>query len=47
VLEDEVDDEVRLHLIYADRRHMPSKVRAFVDFMVEKYGEGRAPWLGV
>lgn len=47
VLEEEVDDAVRLHLIYADRRHMPSKVRAFVDFMVEKYGEGRAPWIGV
>lgn len=47
VLDGEIDDCVTLHVIYADRRYLPSKVRAFVDFMIEKYGEDRAPWLGV
>lgn len=47
ILPDALEDIVTLHVIYSDRRYLPSKVRAFVDFMVEKYGEKRAPWLGV
>lgn len=34
-----------LHVIYPHSRHVTAKVRAFVDFMVEKFGPGRAPWL--
>ncbi len=36
-----------LQVIYGARRHLPGKARAFIDFMVEKFGEGRAPWIGV
>mgnify|MGYP000901730531 CR=1 FL=1 len=34
-----------LHAIYPHSRHVTAKVRAFVDFMVEKFGPGKAPWL--
>lgn len=33
-----------LHVIYPHARHLAAKVRAFVDFTVEKFGPGKAPW---
>lgn len=41
------EPRLTLQVIYGARRHLPGKARAFIDFMVEKFGEGRAPWLGV
>lgn len=38
-------EPLTLHVIYPHSRHVTAKVRAFVDFMVEKFGPGRAPWL--
>lgn len=35
---------ISLHVIYPHARHLAAKVRAFVDFTVEKFGPGRAPW---
>lgn len=43
----EAAPKLTLQVIYGARRHLPGKVRAFIDFMVEKLGDGRAPWLGV
>ena len=42
-----VEPRLILQVIYGARRHLPGKARAFIDFMVEKLGEDRAPWLGV
>ncbi|MGH1483337.1 MAG: LysR family transcriptional regulator [Geminicoccales bacterium] len=33
-----------LYAIYPKRRHLPTKVRAFVDFMVERIGGDIPPW---
>jgi DNA-binding transcriptional LysR family regulator len=33
-----------LHAIYPHSRHLSAKTRAFVDFTVEKFGPGKAPW---
>lgn len=41
------EPRLTLQVIYGARRHLPGKARAFIDFMVEKFGEDRAPWLGV
>ena len=40
------DDPLRLHAIYPHTHLLASKVRAFVDFAVEKFGPGVAPWEG-
>lgn len=45
VLEDWAVAPLTLHAIYPHSRHVAAKVRAFVDFMVEKFGPGRAPWV--
>lgn len=44
VLEDWSMPPLTLHVLYPHSRHMPAKVRAFVDFTVEKFGPGKAPW---
>ena len=33
-----------LYAIYPDRRHLPTKVRAFIDFIVEHMGGAVPPW---
>lgn len=35
-----------IHAVYASRRHLSAKVRAFVDFMVERFA-GTASWLSL
>jgi DNA-binding transcriptional LysR family regulator len=44
-LEDWSVPALTLHAIYPHTRHLSAKVRAFVDFSVEKFGPGKAPWL--
>ena len=44
VLTDWEDEPLRLHAIYPHTHLLASKVRAFVDFAVEKFGAGAAPW---
>lgn len=46
VLEDWSVPPLTLHAIYPHTRHLSAKVRAFVDFTVEKFGPGKAPWVG-
>ncbi|MBO6693318.1 MAG: LysR family transcriptional regulator, partial [Parvibaculum sp.] len=46
VLEDWSVPPLTLHAIYPHSRHLAAKVRAFVDFTVEKFGPGKAPWVG-
>ncbi len=46
VLEDWSVPPLTLHAIYPHTRHLAAKVRAFVDFTVEKFGPGKAPWVG-
>lgn len=46
VLEDWTVPALTLHVIYPHSRHLAAKVRAFVDFSVEKFGPGKAPWVG-
>lgn len=46
VLEDWSVPSLTLHAIYPHARHLSAKTRAFVDFTVEKFGPGRAPWGG-
>lgn len=36
---------LKLHAMYPQGRHLSIKVRAFVDFMVEKFGPDTAPWM--
>lgn len=36
-----------LHLLFPHNRHLSSKARAFVDFAVDLWGGGRAPWLAL
>lgn len=45
VLEDWSVPPLTLHVIYPHARHLAAKVRAFVDFTVETFGPGKAPWL--
>jgi DNA-binding transcriptional LysR family regulator len=45
VLEDWSVPALTLHAIYPHTRHLSAKVRAFVDFSVEKFGPGKAPWV--
>ena len=45
VLEDWTVPALTLHAIYPHSRHLAAKVRAFVDFTVEKFGPGKAPWV--
>ncbi|HKJ88320.1 MAG TPA: LysR substrate-binding domain-containing protein, partial [Gammaproteobacteria bacterium] len=35
--------ELSIYVVYPERRHLPSKVRAFVDFLAETFG-GRPYW---
>ncbi|WP_421863505.1 LysR family transcriptional regulator [Parvibaculum sp.] len=46
VLQDWAVPALTLHAIYPHSRHLAAKVRAFVDFTVEKFGPGKAPWVG-
>lgn len=46
VLDDWTVPALTLHVIYPHARHLAAKVRAFVDFTVEKFGPGKAPWVG-
>lgn len=46
VMEDWTVPPLTLHAIYPHARHLAAKVRAFVDFTVEKFGPGKAPWVG-
>ncbi len=39
VLDDYGRSEIGVYAIYPDRRHLPAKSRAFVDFMVERFGD--------
>ena len=32
-----VDERTAIHAVYPQRRHLPAKVRAFIDFLVERY----------
>jgi len=34
---------IPIHAVYPSRRHLSAKVRAFVDFMAERFA-GEAPW---
>jgi DNA-binding transcriptional LysR family regulator len=36
------DSGVPIHAVYPHRRHLPSKVPAFVDFLIEKFTP--PPW---
>lgn len=44
VMPDWEDEPLRLHAIYPHTHLLAPKVRAFVDFAVEKFGSGVAPW---
>ncbi|MEN6542946.1 LysR family transcriptional regulator [Parvibaculum sp.] len=46
VLDDWQTAPLTLHVIYPHTRHLSAKVRAFVDFAVEEFGPGKAPWIG-
>jgi len=46
VLADWTVPPLTLHVIYPHARLLAAKVRAFVDFTAEKFGPGRAPWVG-
>ncbi len=36
--------EQALYAVFPERRHMPMKVRAFVDFLAERIGKDRPFW---
>lgn len=38
--------EIWLHLLTPDGRAAPRKVRAFADFLAERFAGDRAPWVG-
>jgi DNA-binding transcriptional LysR family regulator len=42
VLDDWSPDETTLYAVYPSKRHLVSKIRAFLDFLVEHLGEGPA-----
>ena len=37
-----VDERTAIHAVYPQRRHLPAKVRAFIDFLVERLQAGTA-----
>ena len=37
-----VDERTAIHAVYPQRRHLPAKVRAFIDFLVERLQPGTA-----
>lgn len=39
-----VDERTPIHAVYPQRRHLPAKVRAFIDFLVEHF-QPVPPWL--
>ncbi len=39
-----VDERTSIHAVYPQRRHLPAKVRAFIDFLVERF-KPVPPWL--
>jgi DNA-binding transcriptional LysR family regulator len=41
--EDVVDERTPIHAVYPQRRHVPAKVRVFIDFLVERF-RPVAPW---
>lgn len=43
VLTDYDTRELGIYAVYASRRHLSAKVRSFVDFVAERFGD-RAPW---
>ncbi len=43
IMKDHIAPEYGLHVVYPSSRHLAPKVRAFVDFMIEKFGK-QAPW---
>ena len=45
VLDEWETEPLTLHVIYPHTQHLSAKVRAFVDFTVEEFGPGKAPWL--
>ena len=38
-----VDERTAIHAVYPQRRHLPAKVRAFIDFLAERF-QPVAPW---
>jgi hypothetical protein len=38
-----VDERTPIHAVYPQRRHLPAKVRAFIDFLVERL-QPKPPW---
>ncbi len=36
--------ELAIHAVYPYTRHVPAKVRAFIDFLLERFGNGAPPW---
>lgn len=38
-----VPSELALYLVYHDRRHLPQRVRLFMDFLIEEYADNNAP----
>lgn len=41
VLEDYVDTERTIHIVYPHRRHLPTKTRTFVDFMADWFAKNK------
>ena len=39
VLGDYADEDRTINIVYPHRRHLPTKTRAFVDFMVDWFGK--------
>ena len=40
-----VDERTAIHAVYPQRRHLPAKVRVFIDFLVERF-QPVPPWVG-
>ncbi len=38
-----IDERTAIHAVYPQRRHLPAKVRAFIDFLVERF-QPSPPW---
>jgi DNA-binding transcriptional LysR family regulator len=38
-----IDERTAIHAVYSQRRHLPAKVRAFIDFLVERF-QPEPPW---
>lgn len=39
ILDQEMIQEVSIYMVYPSRKHMSAKVRSFIDFVVDKFGE--------